>query len=165
MAKKATSGVADWVALSDTDNSATLWKAFTIGQASVAPLTSATQDYSTLVAAVVTTTGDTKTKARLNCLLRHWYLFKTMLACAKSGLSNLMYVDSGCLAVDVTANRYGCLCRRRARYLIVTSLPAPTVAGTDLAEIVVDTLKGEDDVDPLNETEREIMKMEMYREP
>merc|ERR1712139_702963 len=113
-----------------------LWAAF--GTITPDTTTGATQDYAPEI-----TTATGTTQARLNCFLRHWYVLKTMLACAKTGLSNLMNVDSGCLAADVKANRYGCLCRRRARYLVVTSVAAPTVAGTELAEVVVETLKGE----------------------
>merc|ERR1719379_1818756 len=48
----------------------------------------------------------------------------------------VMNADSGCASADLTNNRYGCLCRRRAKYLIETTLEIPSVDDIDLNEII-----------------------------
>jgi hypothetical protein len=77
---------------------------------------------------------------RLTCLFRHYNVLQLMLKCASTMLHHLMMVDSGCRASDVSSERYGCLCRRRAKYLIMQALPEPTVKGKALSAIVADVI-------------------------
>lgn len=57
---------------------------------------------------------------RLNCLFLNYEFFITMLSCASEVLTSLGRSDSGCTTADYSKNRYGCLCRRRTRYSLVS---------------------------------------------
>jgi hypothetical protein len=61
-----------------------------------------------------------------------------MLECLSHALQMVMGADSGCKTADLTANRYGCLCRRRAKYLITTTVPVAKIAGRAITEIFAD---------------------------
>jgi len=64
-------------------------------------------------------------RAQLNCLARHYTFFNQILMCAIGVLQSLMSVDPGCMSVDVLKRRYGCLCRRRTRYIMVAEADSP----------------------------------------
>jgi hypothetical protein len=76
------------------------------------------------------TEGPGATESRVNCLMRHYDFFVTILDCAVTNLLALIKADPGCGEEDITANRYQCLCRRRTRYVMVTNVPKPSVAGS-----------------------------------
>jgi hypothetical protein len=84
-------------------------------------------------------------KNRANCIFRHYTFFKGMLDCAMSKMNSLMKADPGCMAADYTANRYGCLCRRRTRYAIAAKVEEPEISGRS-AEAISDDPYG--DCDP-----------------
>merc|ERR1719313_2513122 len=86
------------------------------------------------------TNAMTAVEVRLTCLLRHYNVLQLMLKCATTMLKHMMLVDSGCTSDDETKMRYGCLCRRRAKYMIVEALPEPTVKGKALSDIVADVI-------------------------
>jgi hypothetical protein len=67
---------------------------------------------------------------RLNCLFRHYDFFTTMLDCASTNMESLITADPGCGTKDMAARRYQCLCRRRTRYVMVSNVEDPAVAGS-----------------------------------
>ena len=73
---------------------------------------------------------------RINCLARHYTFFRSMLTCASYALQHLMDADPGCFGDDVSNNRYGCLCRRRTKYLIIDSVPDPTILGKTAQDVI-----------------------------
>merc|ERR1719240_1128138 len=76
---------------------------------------------------------------RLTCLLRHFDVMHDLLHCAAVSLNHLMIVDSGCLYSDLLIHRYGCLCRRRARYYQLLGLPEPAIKGKLIEDVFLDT--------------------------
>jgi len=111
-----------------------LWNQFGTGDSAITPLTTTgTQDYTTLL---TTLTG--ANAKRLKCLLRHYEFFTTMVQCLSHGLAMLMNADSGCKAADLAANRYHCLCRRRAKYLITQSAPIAKISGRVITKVLAD---------------------------
>jgi hypothetical protein len=149
-------GFADYTYGKKTQSTAAtpIWQSLTTGTAlwaqvcvesgwwCITPLSTQTQDYSTIVgmngpeAGTAAQSGDYK---RMTCLLRHYTFFIAMLKCLSHGLSMLMSTDSGCTAADQTANRYNCLCRRRAKYLITNKLPPAKIAGKGLDKVLAET--------------------------
>jgi hypothetical protein len=89
-----------------------------------------------------TTTGAAGTEKRLNCLMRHYNFMIAMLSCADSKLGELANADPGCRLADYQQNRYGCLCRRRARYALIEAVAEPTVSGNAVADVVINVISG-----------------------
>jgi hypothetical protein len=81
-------------------------------------------------------------KTKFSCMVRHYDFLLTLLDCAISGLDALIWADPGCLSGDLSSKRYGCLCRRRTRYLLVEAVQEPTVSGKTASEVAATVATG-----------------------
>merc|ERR1712150_110765 len=66
---------------------------------------------------------------RFKCMVRHYDFYLDVANCLSAALTSMMSVDSGCQVADESAQRYGCLCRRRFKYTIISTVPPPSVDG------------------------------------
>jgi hypothetical protein len=89
----------------------------------------------TVVKTAITAATSQEQRERLSCVLRHYNYFVKMFSCVAAHMGAYMMVDSGCTEQDEGSNRYGCLCRRRSKYIIMEALPEPTVSGKAIDEV------------------------------
>jgi hypothetical protein len=79
---------------------------------------------------------------KADCLYQHYAFWKTLLSCVFQGIHSLMSADSGCMSTDHSAARYGCLCRRRFKYVKLAAIQKPKVAGKTTDEVMTAAVEG-----------------------